>query len=707
MNPIASIFIAASLSLLLTACGGGGSAAVSTPVPPPVEDPDTGNTEDDGTGEDTDNGEENMAGSGGSGSSSRNPPPPPPPKDTRPDIHKAADAEMDTKTAQTAILATIEGSPIHDFPSNTISPAMGVSAGIATGAYEDIATIETEVEKIKKAFTEAEKAQSALADEADDLKEVADDLQDDADEAMMPVPGLKTAASDAEGKRDRLQDDLNIQNDLIAGYEAEAERLKGLDPTDPQIEVQRAQADAIRMGDAYIQLKSDLETAKAEATAKRTEADNKETKATQLQTDADNADTAATAKRTEADTAAGHVDEIERIRDQFQIDLAEWKRAVGDDEAATETEKAELVFDLLEGLPDNPDSDIFTSDVADLDNPDYHVFARADQPTGTRMTFVDIYSEDNDFRAMKNFLQSDSTVDTATHTSTGLPENHPAMLVEFKKTTEFVPYTPGDTLTASVARDAVPQIVRWNGIVGSLYCDRAGGCTHGSTGRLGSGWYFTPVVSSKQSSVGYDTTVAGYQDSDEDDIWEAVGYIDYGMWLDGDDNNLGLHRRINWVGPRSPANTLEFGASTTLDGSATYTGKAVGLSARKTGAGDDEVFASGHFAADVELRATFDADPMLEGTIDNFRSVGGSGHVDTGWSLELQAAGLSDETIDSTITITNGDGDGRWSADSYGDSGQRPTGFYGGFEAEFYDGVDDNNEVVIGGVAAGVYEASK
>ncbi len=283
------------------------------------------------------------------------------------------------------------------------------------------------------------------------------------------------------------------------------------------------------------------------------------------------------------------------------------------------------------------------------------------------------------------------------------------MLVESLEVAEFAPYDPNDTLDETPARGDV-QTVRWNGILGSLYCDRTSGCST-INGNLRSGWYFTPVVrSSQQSSIGYDTTLARYQDSDNDGTWEVVGYVDYGMWLDGVDTSLALHRRVDWVGPGNPAATLDF----TTVGTATYTGKASGLSARKTDVEGNDVYASGHFEADVELRATFDPlDATLEGTIDNFRSVAGSGHVDTTWSLDLQSTELSGSSdITGMISLTDGtadrNADGRWSADSYGNTGEYPTGFYGGFEVEFQvPDSDDPNQTDVIGVAAGVYEASK
>ncbi len=434
MNPIASIFIAASLSLLLTACGGGGGAVVTTTPPPQTEAPDTENTEGD-TGEDADNEEEN-ADSGGS-STRRNPTPPPtcPPGQvgSPPDCMDPPPPPTPleaAKAAEMVIATTIESSPITDFPDNIVSPAMGVSDGIATGAYEDIAKIETEVEKIKKALMDATEAQSALAAEAIRLDDAADDLKMKADTARSTADGFENTATAAEDARDSFQAEFDRQNTLIADDESaaddfddEADQLETEDPIGNKAAIDtarmnaddlRAQADALRMSQAYMDLKNNLETAKADATAKRTEADAEDAKATKLENDFTKAEMAATNKDAEAVTAQQHVDEIDGIQGQRVSDLEGWKGLVGDDEDSTETQKAELVFSMLFTLSANP-----TSDVADLDNPDYHVFARADQPAGT-MTFVDLYGEDNNFRSEKSFLTNNS-VDTTIHTSAGLP----------------------------------------------------------------------------------------------------------------------------------------------------------------------------------------------------------------------------------------------------------------------------------------------
>ena len=194
---------------------------------------------------------------------------------------------------------------------------------------------------------------------------------------------------------------------------------------------------------------------------------------------------------------------------------------------------------------------------------------------------------------------------------------------------------------------------------------------------------------------------------------EAVTYVDYGMWLEGTDDALMLERRIGVVGPNQAPRNLELdidGSNT--DTNATYRGDAHGLSARTIVTRDDDdvvttATASGHFIADVELNVEFGAFPELAGTIRNFRAVEGQGsdHVDGTWSLELRGATVAGNAAGNNEfdgRYFRG-GSGHWTATPYGaTSGERPDGFFGGFNASFQN--SDNTDR---GAAAGVYSTEK
>ena len=174
-------------------------------------------------------------------------------------------------------------------------------------------------------------------------------------------------------------------------------------------------------------------------------------------------------------------------------------------------------------------------------------------------------------------------------------------------------------------------------------------------------------------------------------------YADYGMWLDGTDATPALETRMGLVDPDGVAGTADLTTAATTDNglaaTATYRGETRGLSARGTGTGDTATTASGHFTADVTLNATFGASPTLGGTIRNFRSADpagqGTAHVGS-WTVDLAdtppAAGdIPDAPFTNTGTVGRPTGGG-WSAYAYGEDGARPTGFHGGFEADFADG---------------------
>ncbi len=293
------------------------------------------------------------------------------------------------------------------------------------------------------------------------------------------------------------------------------------------------------------------------------------------------------------------------------------------------------------------------------------------------------------------------------------------------------------------------------GIYGTFYCARSNGCkdiTGALPGEFADGWHFTPAALARTgggtsddpyvySVVRYDDDPDGrpspfgigsysvnyvYTDSDGDGTYEVVPYIDYGMWLTEVDGAPVIHHRAGYVGPDSltargrldvtePANDVNG-----LAASATYSGTAQGLAARRAG----QAVASGHFHADVELNAVFGADATLGGTIDNFRSADpaaqGTNHVNSGWVINLRTGRITDTGEVETGTenlpdngrfAADGKATGQWSAFAYGDdAGERPDGFYGGFSAAFDDdGIDQGGDgnLYDDGAVFGLFDAKK
>ncbi len=238
-------------------------------------------------------------------------------------------------------------------------------------------------------------------------------------------------------------------------------------------------------------------------------------------------------------------------------------------------------------------------------------------------------------------------------------------------------------------------------------------------------WFFTPTTEADVSQAalrGKDPELFRYRDANGDGTYEVVPYVDYGMWLSGG-NALVLSLLAGVVGPQETVSDwgLKVDVTTAHDDEnsppavdgvlserATYAGTAEGLSAHR--AAGTTATASGHFKADVELTATFGSSAMLSGTIDNFRSADatnqGTAHVNSDWAVTLDSSSLTVYDTDNNGTAdaggrvnggsVSGVDDGAWSGTGYGREARRPLGFYGGFQAEFPDGV-----------AAGVYHAAE
>ena len=125
-------------------------------------------------------------------------------------------------------------------------------------------------------------------------------------------------------------------------------------------------------------------------------------------------------------------------------------------------------------------------------------------------------------------------------------------------------------------------------------------------------------------------------------------------------------------------NGLEFDQDDNLPDSATYAGDAAGMSVYRVSADD---MRSGAFTADVTLTLEFGDMLMLGGTISNFDG----GAVGANWSVTLEEAAVANGEVAAAVSVATGR-DGEWTAETYGATGARPTGIFGGFTAHFSDG---------------------
>ena len=171
-------------------------------------------------------------------------------------------------------------------------------------------------------------------------------------------------------------------------------------------------------------------------------------------------------------------------------------------------------------------------------------------------------------------------------------------------------------------------------------------------------------------------------------------YATFGWWLNEerpDADKVGTFHVV------SDAGTIDL---TSVTGTATYNGIAVGKAALNAARGDDNI--GGAFTANASLTATFDgaSNSMLEGEITKFMIGGESPN----WTVKLNKATLAaggigaDAGANTTWSIEGVDSNesGGWQAKMYdqgpvvgGDNGSerpQPTGVTGGFNSQF--GVD-------------------
>ena len=225
----------------------------------------------------------------------------------------------------------------------------------------------------------------------------------------------------------------------------------------------------------------------------------------------------------------------------------------------------------------------------------------------------------------------------------------------------------------------------YNGIPGTAIC-AGSDCVVGDDGKLAGSWFFTPMDGDAWYLLGApgDDGVTMYA--------EEMLYAQFGYWLTVDETGVATINRYALVeGVTENGNFAAGDDTNNLAGSANYVGPAAGMSVYKTVNADSTIntIDSAAFTATVNLKATFGVGSTLGGTVTDF-----VGDAVGDWTVELQSKAFTG-TFDDGTTVASGR-NGVWSATSYGEANERPTGIFGGFNAHFSDGH-----------AAGVYATRK
>ena len=204
-------------------------------------------------------------------------------------------------------------------------------------------------------------------------------------------------------------------------------------------------------------------------------------------------------------------------------------------------------------------------------------------------------------------------------------------------------------------------------------------------------------------------------------VTKDTDYVSFGYWVQTSTKSDGstVYGVNTFAGGLLPFGTdPDIGnnpAIMALEGSATYEGSATGMYARKALAIDDNGTvvgtpdAAGQFVADVELMANFGVSQKvsqndafdISGTASNFQDVDGN-VIDSGWTLDLNAASFGEEATIGTVTEasnrfsgTTGKGGtmGQWRGQFFGMPGTgdaasstHPSSVAGEFTGHFDDG---------------------
>ena len=255
-----------------------------------------------------------------------------------------------------------------------------------------------------------------------------------------------------------------------------------------------------------------------------------------------------------------------------------------------------------------------------------------------------------------------------------------------------------DFLSGDTSLTALPEFTggsastNYMGIPGTLYC--VGDCSLEGT-KLKGELYFSPTTRTQR-----------YTRAPNEENYSAYNlYATYGHWLSVSGGDITIHPFAGLShGAGALADPVVAGDLTEdsdLPDTATYEGKAVGMSVHSTYDSNQERtnIESGAFTADVSLSARFGTNASLSGTVSNFKSEN-PGAIDPTWRVSLGGAQDGDAKELGTGSFTDGvtrdttpgrsggaTGEDRvWTAQTYGLADERPTGIFGGFNAEFSDG---------------------
>ena len=261
-----------------------------------------------------------------------------------------------------------------------------------------------------------------------------------------------------------------------------------------------------------------------------------------------------------------------------------------------------------------------------------------------------------------------------------------------------------DDTTADVdeSKDAAEVDGTFNGAKGTYKCTGDTDCTVTVNGKgvataASNGWIFTPVKGATS------------------DVADA-DFMDYGFWLKTTTDEDGV-LTYNEVETYARSSIVASDDVSAVTGSATYEGDALGVYVKNvlTPEGTIDTATSGHFTADVNLKAYFGqtVDDLattpdeagtippgdlftLSGTINKFELAGGEAN---NWSVKLQGDIGGDGTaaptgVPATVTRAtgkaNGGGDpGTYSATFHGVTGadnDQPSSVVGEFDANFSNG---------------------
>jgi hypothetical protein len=227
----------------------------------------------------------------------------------------------------------------------------------------------------------------------------------------------------------------------------------------------------------------------------------------------------------------------------------------------------------------------------------------------------------------------------------------------------------------------------YSGILGSVHCLSTTDCKVDEDGKLAGSWYFEPASPREVYVKVGDATVYSAE----------TMYTRYGHWIQVGAGDVVTLQTYAWS-DATRASAADLNESETLEGSATYSGTAVGMSLHKTfdSQGEQQSIYSGRFTAVVNLEADFGVQAdgtgaTVEGTVDNFQGTA----TDPTWSVALRRMALGgDRQGTAGVTRTGGSGqDGQWNAEAYGvpddadgDVVARPAGIFGDFNAHWTDG---------------------